>query len=427
MHIIYYHSTDMKTLARQLMAYSEISEEAAMQLASEGINRIDHFPIPLQPEGQWPTLPEDQIRIIRYRMHRLITAINQSYPLLEGETIERDGYLATYLAKDYFDYPAGTIVVHRQSSFGDIYFMDSSFSFNGEAILGDPHPEVNSLLLQDNMTIAGAFSWGDLAIDIAKSLAGAVVGKIGSSIFDELFPAGVPPYFDAVYAQFEKIINKSIAENKRKEMSAAVLSIQDGMRTYNRIKMDPPKRKESQDMLSTLWNESRILTNTIKEFNEVGLGLFAVAGGLHLAILQERALTDPDHTDPNTSPWAKDLIAKATEFKNWGNDTRYNTIKTRGDAITEVKLIQKSSFVPGAGPVDSSYYIWEDKLTGERFTYNKRESCCDSNPHGTAKNERQKRWDETVVVMTNNLQPLVVATDNWNKLTAQPLPLPSGK
>jgi|GEM_PF-2929686 len=424
MHVIYYQSTDMKTLARQLVAYSEISEESAMLLASEGVNRIAHFPVPLQPEDQWPQVPADEMRIARYRMHRLIMAVNQSYPLLEGETLLQDGYLATYLAKDYFDYPAGTVVVRRQSSFGDLYFLDNSFTFNGQAIAGDPEPEVVSLLVAgDSMLAADAFSWGGMAIDIAKSLASAVAGKIGSSIFEEYFPAGVPPYFDAVYAQFEKIINKSIAENKRKEMSASVLSIQDGMHTYNRIKSDPTKHAESQKILSDLWNESRQLTNNIKEFNEVGLGLFAVAGGLHLAILQERALTDLDHADPNKSPWAADLIAKASEFKNWGSDTRSNTIKTRGEAITQVTLIQKSSFVPGAGPVDSSYYLWEDKFTGDSFSYNKRASCCDSNPKGTAQAARQKRWDETVVVMTNNLQPLVTATENWNKLTSQPLPV----
>lgn len=422
MHLIYYHATDMKTLARQLMTYSELPEEAAMMLASEGINRIEHFPIPLQPKDQWPALPENEMRIVHYRMHRLIMAINRSYPLLEGEVIQDDGYLASYLAKDYADYPAGTVVVRRQTSFGEIYFMDSSFSIREQQIQGNSNPEVGSLLAQPNLELAEDFSWGGLAIDIAKSLASAIAGKIGSSIFDTYFPPGVPPYFDQVYAQFEKIINKSIAENKRKEMSAAVLSIQDGMRTYNRIKADPPKHAESQRILSDLWNESRQLTNNIKEFNEVGLGLFAVAGGLHLAILQERALTDPDHTDPNKSPWATDLIAKAGEFTTWGRTTRQNTLTTRGNAITQVTLVQKSNFIPGAGPVDASYYLWEDKFTGERFTYDKRESCCDSNPRQTALNARQKRWDETVVVMTNSLAPLVTATDNWNKLTSQPLP-----
>lgn len=424
MRKIYFKSRDLKTLTSQLMAYSDLTEEVAHAIALESMNEINRIPIPIQPKEQWPKLSEEEMQIINYRIDTIIAAVDQVYPMLEGEILTGEGYLSSYLSDSYLNYPAGTAVVRRQSSFGEVYFLETSFIFDGLRIHGTPYPVVAGLRKFSDLPKAGVFSWGDLAIDIGKSLAGAIFDKIGSGIFEQFFPAGVPSYFDKVYEQFEKIVNQSIAENKRKEMSAIVRSIQDGMLTYNRIKADPAKYIESQKILSDLWNESRILTNTIKEFKEVGLGLFAVAGGLHLVILQERALSDKDHANPNNSPWAADLIAKASEFANWGGNTRYEFIKKRGDAITEVVLVKQSTFIPGAGPVDSSYHFWEDKFTGEKFKYGARETICDRNPRHTARMARQQRWEETVVVMTNDLKPLEKCTFEWNKLTTQPIPLP---
>jgi len=424
MHKIYYKSRDPQTLARQLMAYSELSEEAANTLAVESIQEVNRIQVPIQPKDQWPALSDEAMHIINYRIDTIIAAVDQVYPLLEGETLEEDGYFSSYLADNYLKYPTGTAVVRRRSSFGEMYFLETNFKFDGLAVNGTPYPVVASLRKFSDLPKAELFSWGDLAIDIGKSLAGAIFEKLGSGIFDQFFPAGVPTYFDKVYEQFEKIVNKAIGENKRKEISAFTRSIQDGMLTYNRIKSDPTKYIESQKILSDLWNESRILTNTIKEFDEVGLGLFAVAGGLHLVILQERALSDKAHSNPNNSPWAKDLVAKAAEFANWGGSTRYEFIKKRGDAITEVVLVKHTTFIPGAGPIDDSYHFWEDKFTGEKFKYGAKETICDRNPRHTARMARQQRWEETVVVMTNDLNPLERCTFEWNKLTTQPIPLP---
>jgi hypothetical protein len=421
MQIVYSKPKDMQTLALQLMAYSDMTEEAALRSASEAIHGTTSFPIPLQPREDWPHVPEREMRVIHYRIHRIITAIAESYPLLRGEEMEKDGYFATYLSKDYLHFPVGTVAVRRTTSFGELVFFDNSFVFKDKSITGHHRPIVPDLDSNPNLKVGAAIKWGDLAIDIAKSLASSIAGKAGAAIFDKLFPAGVPSYFDEVYTQFERIINKAIAENKRKEISASVSAVQDGMRTYNIIKKDPAKYEQSQQMLSDLWNESRNLVSTIMVFNEVGLGLFSVAGGLHLAILQERAFTDRDHEDPNDSPWAIELLAKANAFAPWAIAEHNKTIKTRGDAITEVKFVQRSVFVPGAGMVDESYYVWEDKIAGDRYTYNKRQGCCDPDPVATSHADRQRRWNDTVVVMTENLKPLIIAAEDWKTMTTMPL------
>jgi hypothetical protein len=213
-----------------------------------------------------------------------------------------------------------------------------------------------------------------------------------------------------------------INENKRRELSGRVSAVQDGMITYNTIKKDPGKHQESQNLLSTLWNESRIITSELKEFPEIGLGLFVVAGGLHLAILQERAITDKDHKNPNDSPWATDLIRKALEFAPFAIENRHRIINTRANAISPVKFVEQTNHIPGAGPVDASYWFWQDTFVGGSYRYPKRKGCCDPEPEQTARNERQSRWDSTVGAMTRILEAVEPTANDWKRVGANPIP-----
>jgi hypothetical protein len=232
-------------------------------------------------------------------------------------------------------------------------------------------------------------------------LLGPVAKEIGSAIFAKLFPPGVPAYFDQVYKEFENIIQGVINENKRRELSGRVNAVQDGMITYNTIKGDPAKYEESQRILSTIWNDSRVLTNELKEFPEIGLGLFVVAGGLHLAIVQEKAITDRDHKNPNDSPWADDLIRKAEEFAPFAIENRNRIVNTRANAITPVKFVPQTTYIADYGPIDDSYWVWEDTFVGGKYKYPKRKGCCDPDPEQRAHYDRQTRWINTVNVMAD--------------------------
>ena len=153
------------------------------------------------------------------------------------------------------------------------------------------------------------------------------------------------------------------------------------MITYNTIKKDPAKYKQSQELLSTIWNDSRYLTNELKEFPEIGLGLFAIAGGLHLVIVQERAVTDRDHANPNNSPWADDLIRKAQEFAPFALANHNRIISTRAAAISEVRFIERSVFVPET-PVPSTSRTGSGRIPSPAININipKGQGCLRSRP-----------------------------------------------
>lgn len=416
MNLIYSQPKSLTTLEAQLRAYSNLSKEAAQRLASETFNGGPRTAPPITPREDWPPLDEKEKRVVQYRIKRIERAINEGYPLLEDETL--DGVFSSFLSKDYLDYPVGTVAVRRRTNFGELVFIDTRFVIRDAAIT-DTAPPADAVQLR---LAAAAFSWGSLALDIAKSLASSIASEIGSSIFEKLFPAGVPAYFDQVYSEFEKIVQGVINETKRRELSGKVNAVQDGMITYNTLKKDPAKYRQSQELLSTIWNDSRYLTNELKEFPEIGLGLFAIAGGLHLAIVQERAVTDQDHTNPNNSPWADDLIRKAQEFAPFALSNHNRIISTRAGAISEVRFIEDSIFVPGAGILDESYWFWQDTFAGDKHKYPKRQGCCDPDPKTTAFNDRQARFDSTVGAMTTALSAVVPAANDWTRVGSNPIP-----
>jgi hypothetical protein len=419
MDLIYSKPKSLSTLEAQLRAYSDLSEQNAQRLASETFNGGPTVPPPITPREDWPHMDEQQMRLAEYRIKRLEQAINLAYPLLAGETLDSDGVFTSFLSSDFLDYPAGTVALRRRTSFGEFVVIDTQFTVR-EAIITDSTPALPVELAPG--AGPGVLAWGALATAIGKSLLGALAKEIGAGIFAQLFPPGVPPYFDQVYKEFENIVQGVINENKRRELSGRVSAVQDGMITYNTIKKDPAKHEESQRLLSTLWNESRIITSELKEFPEIGLGLFVVAGGLHLAILQERAITDKDHKNPNDSPWAADLIRKAAEFAPFAIENRNRIINTRANAISPVKFVEKTTYIPPAGPVDASYWFWQDTFVGGQYTYPKRRGCCDPDPEQTARNDRQSRWDNTVGAMTRVLEAVEPTANDWKRVGASPIP-----
>src|SRR5215468_4087608 len=419
MDLIYSKPKSLSTLEAQLRAYSDLSEQDAQRLASETFNGGSTVPPPITPRDHWPHLNEKQLRVAKYRIKRLERAINLAYPLLAGETLDPDGVFTSFLSADYLDYPAGTVAARRRSSFGELVFIDTQFVVR-ETIITDITPPVSVELTPQ--AGAGTIAWGALAAEIGKSLLRSVASEIGSAIFAKLFPSGVPAYFDQVYKEFENIVQGVINENKRRELNGRVNAVQDGMITYNTIKGDQAKYEESQRILSTIWNESRTITSELKEFPEIGLDLFVVAGGLHLAIVQEKAITDKDHKNPNNSPWAEDLIRKAEEFAPFAIANRNRIINTRANAISAVQFVEETRYIPPAGPVDYSYWFWRDTFVGDYHKYPERRGCCDPDPLQTANNDRQSRWDSTVGAMSNVLAAVVPTADDWKKVGASPIP-----
>jgi hypothetical protein len=150
--------------------------------------------------------------------------------------------------------------------------------------------------------------------------------------------------------------------------------------------------------------------------------LFVVAGGLHLAIVQEKAITDRDHKNPNDSPWANDLIRKAAEFAPFAIENRNRIINARANAISPVKFVEKTTYIPGGGPIDSSYWFWSDSFVGGEYRYPVRRGCCDPDPQQTANNDRQTRWNNTVGAMTNVLAAVEPTANDWKKVGSDPIP-----
>lgn len=121
-----------------------------------------------------------------------------AYPLAIDEELLEDGLLTTWLSEAAIEYPRGTIAIQRKTTLGEIIFLNQEFTFDIDSKeLVDNRPDFSPESLAGAQAEEFAFSWATLGLDIAKSLLGAIAGKIGSAIFARLFPPGAPPLFRA--------------------------------------------------------------------------------------------------------------------------------------------------------------------------------------------------------------------------------------
>lgn len=116
------------------------------------------------------------------------------------------------------------------------------------------------------------------------------------------------------------------------------------------------------------------------------------------------------------------MIRKSAEFSPFAIENRNRIINTRANAISPVKFFQQTTYVPPAGPIDSSYWFWQDIFVGEQHKYPNRRGCCDPDPQQAANNDRQSRWDNTVGAMTKVLAAREPTANDWKKVGADPIP-----
>jgi len=148
------------------------------------------------------------------------------------------------------------------------------------------------------------------------------------------------------------------------------------------------------------------------------------AGGLHLAILQERALRDQLVDDPNFSTWAEIYREKAKEYSSYAAPLPGKIVRDRAALITPVQFERRIRNVPRHGPIDESYWWWADRHPqggGER-RYPARTGCCTADPKTRAENDRRARYDGVIVPLTRGLSPVREIAREWERAGQQPLP-----
>jgi hypothetical protein len=416
--LIYAQSKDRKTLTDKLVTYSNLPQQEAENFASSA-GSGPYAPLPLMDSSViLRDLPEETRRTLRHRSLLLERAIMWSYPLASDEELLEDGLLTTWLSEAAIEYPRGTIAIQRKTNLGEIVFLDQEFTFDI-----DSKELVDNRLDDSPEALAGAtaeefaFSWATLGLDIAKSLLGALAGKIGAAIFARLFPPSVPPYFEQVYQEFRKIVRQEIEENTIRLLVGEVAAVQSHMAAYVQHRESGNTEAAQQD-ITQAWNLSLSVTNKLLLFPVQGLGPFLTAGGLHLAIIQERALRDTRVNDPNESSWARIYFNTLSQYILYVGSQPDKIVSERAAHITPVAFVQRMRYIPPAGLIDASYWWFADRLLQQSREFPVRRGWTD----WRAQDQRTNHYRYVIDTLNNSLNPVREVARNWQRARETPLP-----
>jgi hypothetical protein len=421
MAVIYAQSKDRKTLADKLVAYSDLPRQEAEDFASSA-GPGPYVPLPLMDSSAiLRDLPEETQRIFRHRSSMLEDAITWAYPLAIDEELLEGGLVTTWLSEAAIESPRGTIAIQRKTTLGVIIFLNEDFTFDIDSKkLVDNRPDFSPEALAGAQAEEFAFNWATLGLDIAKSLLGALAGKIGSAIFARLFPPSVPPYFEQVYQEFRRIVNQAIEENAIRLLVGDVTAVQTHMSAYADHRQGGNSDAAGQD-LKAAWNRSVEVTSKLRtSFPVAGLGPFLTAGGLHLAIIQECALRDTTVNDPNDSTWARVYVRTAGDFSSYVGSQPDKIVSERAALITPVAFKRVIRFVPPAGSVDESYWWFADRGISPELVRKMPQSRGWTD--WRANDQRTNHYRAVINPLNKALDPAKVTAHHWRVARETPLP-----
>jgi hypothetical protein len=167
------------------------------------------------------------------------------------------------------------------------------------------------------------------------------------------------------------------------------------------------------------WNRSVLVTDKLRQFPVAGLGPFLTAGGLHLAIIQERALRDPEVNDPNDSSWAKIYVDVADNFISYVGSQPDKIVSERAAHITPVAFRQLIRNVPRHGPIDESYWWFEDRLWVPPLRKMPKRAGWDLQ---MAQDQRTNHYRQVIDPLTKALAPAKETARHWRVAREAPLP-----
>jgi hypothetical protein len=272
--------------------------------------------------------------------------------------------------------------------------------------------------------------------EIAKLLAEALIGEVvpppfGALIMGVIFPSGgLPSYFDQVYAEITKFVKQEVTADTIATIDGKVNGTQQYVRdTYTPLKNDPQRTAQQKFNAITPYvndlYQNVVATLQQSLFAQPGFSVFLVGAGVHLALIQEQAFTDPDHqADPSKSPYAQAVSKNAQGYVSYATTTWANVAQARRNNI---KLTSPSSWGDEGEatvypPVNRVCWRWEDELTGEHGPNHVGYTASSPEQQAAAQAEIPPQQNAVVGALISDLGDPDTIIANWRKLIPTPLP-----
>ena len=306
---------------RQVSLGAEINEDHFDKQIAKVINNQLGVSVPIaQPDAFYKITSQQEAEIEARKRCVLATLLRES-PLLEGETVQED--LFTFLQGPFDTLKPNTVVLRRTTNMSEaFYILDDVQVVDGNLVFIEPAPVPRTAVSDASRVVRASARIKFDAMSIAKRLGGGLVdgiaGTIGGLIFEAIFPPGVPDYFDDVYKEIRNIVKQELTsaliDNINGRINGVVAWTQN---TYKPRKESGASRKDLSDMVDRqvelLYNEA-VYTLMEERYAKPGVAVFTIAAGVHLALMQEQALVDPQQMDPEKSSYATSVKLNAQTY-----------------------------------------------------------------------------------------------------------------
>lgn len=383
------------------------------------------------------TLSQDEEVESRVRRRCALQVLREEAPLLPDEEIVAERF--TVLAADWEELPAGTAVLERKTNRATALYVFPDWRFiEGQGLVwGDLPSALNAPAPHTRVAMrlgAGLAGLGviDILLPLAKALGGAIAGEAGTFLLEAVFPPSPPSYFDEVYRQLARIVGSELTQHDIDLISARLNAVLEWQRrVYN------PKNpraitdvRERERLFSQIEAEIRALDDSIAilrnpRWRRQGFTVFALAGGIYLALCQEACLMDHLHTDPTKSSYFKTIQLTAAEFATSLEQTLAEILKLRSDGL---RLVHGNQILRiGSKSYMSRTYRFEDPGNGttgpERRKRKTDSKTYVGEPYAEATRDLEAHRAKLPGILEQELGQPTQVIAAWRALVRQPLPV----
>ena len=387
--------------------------------------------------AQIPALTDEQQAEVKLRSECLLRYVDKMSPPLDGEKNVEDFF--SYLTTPFESIPASTVLLRRQTSRGEIYFIVENFGINpkGDLVVQGSSLPTRRLLLRGELGSFAVAMGKELATGLASSIGGAIAGVV----WDALFPPGVPNYFEQVYEEISRRLRADVATH----IKGALGNVQNAISSEYR-----PRKAKSNLSLEA---DRTDLYNKLQKYHSAFLGgsggmigtlmdpsyakesfpVFLLGAGLQLAVYQEMSAVDPVRNAQGKwksplessygTPHTGTVALTAQQFAAHARQTWAKMLQERGDAIQLVHWTYTwSNLYGGGGSERRVKYSDGDRLIEEIVLNNKDEKdneADDAAINGRCQAYKSKKLAEFV---QEYKEPETVYTE-WEKLITRPITL----
>jgi hypothetical protein len=264
--------------------------------------------------------------------------------------------------------------------------------------------------------MAEVLSMAGVATQLGIGLLRGVAGKGGALLIEEFMPAGVPTYFDRVYEEITRIVKAEVQANTVAEIDGHLKGIVGYVQHEypSDVRQHPDRALEKLDEYILTLRTDVLGPLEEEAFRKPGLSVYLIAGGLHLALLQEQAVRE--RTAPGGETYLEPLRRYAADQARAG---RLAWGEVRADRETAVSLEEGRKLRQSGGYASTvqSWY-WSDAVSG--FKSSRTWEDGDAKADATA--ARDERREMVLIDLDARMSRPATTLARWELLGTYPLP-----